>query len=763
MTPEQQKALAIARAKRNRAEAMLESVSPEENPKRLEDVYSLDKPFESAGNLVGAALEPAMQIGSGMVASSIGGLSGIGTELGNTLGLDLGDSTENIEYFQDAMTYQPRSTGGQVASEALMAPFEKLEEGAETVGQANLDITGSPAIGAAAKTTIMSLPAIIGAKGAKKAMPPEAVPSALAETVAKPVTAPLNAAGATLKFVKDALVNRLPKGAERATVDTIDKMLGDRFPKVVELLRTAKEGQTAGQAATKAESMEFSALQKFAEQIDPSGFQAMLKAQRADRLQSLSKGFGETPKALALAKSRLVKESEANYAKSRNDAIDPRSNVQVLEAAKQKGAAGELAAREAKINALKDKGIMDTMSAQQANMARGDAPIKGKLQDMSNRPGARYDDPAFTKELLSEKNLPNFLQEQAGIPDSMVAPKTSGLPNMLKKQAGVDYTVPPAGKNLGAANHFRANDAKIAAAEIKNIAKERAVAEKTYNSIQKVFEQNKVGEKGPSLSEFLDRPSIQRGIRKAKELAAEGGAKLPDDINKWKVKDLQLLKQAVADEMSVRLTKEAGASGLGPKEAAKITSTKKAFTDFIRSKSKKFAAAEDAYARGAKPISQMESGQALSKGLGEETLLPQSRKGIEAAWDKLEKQGKTRDLTDTQKSSVDKITDAMMNDEILKYQSGKGYPALNKEMGAVLGDLPNPLDRRIMIIKAILKRIEGKNTKDTNALLSDKMKKPNEMADLMEMVINKRKRKADIKKIKNPAIVGAGILEAENE
>jgi len=633
MTPESQKEL----------EALFEAAPPltaqaEEKPVLLEDLYSLDRPYESAGNVIGAAVEPMMKMGSGMVGSTIGGLSGIGTGMGNALGLDLGDPQENIEYFQDAMTYQPRSEGGKIASEAIEYPFKKMEEGAEVVGQENVNITGSPAVGAAAKTTMMMLPAIVGAGGAKKAMPPEAKPSALAETIASPVTMPLNAAGATLKFVKNAIVNRFPKGAERATVDTIDKMLGDRFPTVVELLKRAEKGQTAGQAATKAGSMEFSALQKFAEQIDPSGFQAMMKSQREGRLKDLTKDFGKTPEELARAKENLAREAEIKYAKSRDDIIEPKS-----------------------------------------------IPLK---------------------EQLLEENLPNALKNQAGIPDSMVTPSTA-KPAILQKQAGVDYPV-----NLG---------------------------------------------------DFLEKPSIKRGVKKAREILAEQGKDLPSNPNQWTVADVQLIKRTVADEMNLRLSKEAGEKGIGRTEAKAVTDTKKLFTDFIRERSKKFAEAEDFYAAESKPITQMEAGQALAKGLGKETNLPQSRKGMEKVWDNLEKKGKTEDLTQSQKTSVEKISEAIMNDEVLKYQSGKGYPALNKEMGAVLGDLPNPLDRRIMIIKAILKRIEGKNTKDTNKLLSDGMKDPAFMAKLMEKAIEKRKMKSELNKFKAPTVVGGAIIEAENK
>lgn len=122
----------------------------------------------SLKNLAGAATEPILALGSGAVAAPLSGLAGIGTAIGNKLGLTDKDPADVVRSVGDSLTYHPRTQGGQTANDAITWPLQKIAEGADYVGSNVADITGSPALGAAANTAIQAIPQVAAFKyGAK--------------------------------------------------------------------------------------------------------------------------------------------------------------------------------------------------------------------------------------------------------------------------------------------------------------------------------------------------------------------------------------------------------------------------------------------------------------------------------------------------------------------------------------------------------------------------------------------------------------------
>jgi hypothetical protein len=113
----------------------------------------------------GGPVEAAASLVSGAGASVAGGLAGLAQGAKNLVspGMPAGDRVKQV---QEAMTYQPRTKTGQQTAGAIAYPFEKLAEGADYVGGAVTDVTGSPALGAAANTTLQSIPQLI-ARGFK--------------------------------------------------------------------------------------------------------------------------------------------------------------------------------------------------------------------------------------------------------------------------------------------------------------------------------------------------------------------------------------------------------------------------------------------------------------------------------------------------------------------------------------------------------------------------------------------------------------------
>lgn len=108
-----------------------------------------------------AAAELGAHAATGSIAPVIGGLAGIGTAAGRAMGLtdaEPGDVTRNVS---EALTYQPRSAGGQVAAKIGGFTSGLIAKGANKAGEAVTDATGSPALGAATNTTLQTAPALL--------------------------------------------------------------------------------------------------------------------------------------------------------------------------------------------------------------------------------------------------------------------------------------------------------------------------------------------------------------------------------------------------------------------------------------------------------------------------------------------------------------------------------------------------------------------------------------------------------------------------
>ncbi|MGV0954255.1 MAG: LPD38 domain-containing protein [Fluviibacter sp.] len=107
--------------------------------------------------LTGAA-EAGLNLASQGVAVPASGLSGLAIAVGKKLGLTDRNPVETIGDVGEALTYKPRGEMGQMATEALMYPFEKLAEGGNWVGRKVQDVTGSETLATAADTAVNMLP-----------------------------------------------------------------------------------------------------------------------------------------------------------------------------------------------------------------------------------------------------------------------------------------------------------------------------------------------------------------------------------------------------------------------------------------------------------------------------------------------------------------------------------------------------------------------------------------------------------------------------
>jgi len=115
-----------------------------------------------------AVPETIAKFGSSAIAAPISGLAGLVQGLGGEMSAD-----ERVSQVQNALTYEPRTQGGQALSDTLGLPFQKYAQGADWAGQKASDLTGSPMLGAGVNTALQGLPLLLGAKipSVPKSMP----------------------------------------------------------------------------------------------------------------------------------------------------------------------------------------------------------------------------------------------------------------------------------------------------------------------------------------------------------------------------------------------------------------------------------------------------------------------------------------------------------------------------------------------------------------------------------------------------------------
>jgi len=181
------------------------------------------------------ALETGAAIASGIVAEPIAGIAGAITA--PFVGAE--QATQNIEATREALTFQPRTEAGQEQVQAVgefVEPVGKaIQAGEKFLGDKTFELTGSPALAAAAATiptAISELIGIAGAKGVLKAKRTskegkiaqeigEAIPTIdqLKDT-SRAVYKELDDAGVTIKPERfRALVSKMTVESRRAGLD----------------------------------------------------------------------------------------------------------------------------------------------------------------------------------------------------------------------------------------------------------------------------------------------------------------------------------------------------------------------------------------------------------------------------------------------------------------------------------------------------------------------------------------------------------------
>lgn len=141
-------------------------------PSQLPQGFAVDEQEPSFGENVIGTLESALTIGSSAVAEPLAGFVGLATA--PFQGLD--KAVENIESLRNSLTYTPRT---EESKQQLQSIGEFIQPAAETfqnvesgLGKSVLELTGSPALAAAAHSLPTATLELIGLKGLRGAKSP---------------------------------------------------------------------------------------------------------------------------------------------------------------------------------------------------------------------------------------------------------------------------------------------------------------------------------------------------------------------------------------------------------------------------------------------------------------------------------------------------------------------------------------------------------------------------------------------------------------
>lgn len=301
-------ALRMADAAGNVEDAQkLAAIAAKLKPETAKETASAENP-RSLKNLLGAATEPLLSLASGSLALPISGLAGIAS----------GGDADVIKSVQEGLTYQPRTTGGQNAMSVVGYPFEKLAQAGNYLGEQTTDITGLPALGAAANTATQVLPTVLagGLLSTKGTLPGS-------------------------KYIRAQASKLIP---ERTSTKILRSAAGKDLDQVMALTQNAPDNLTAAQAAAPLSNDVWNALGELAKKNDMQGFYSKLaESQKQARLDSMKELSGSTSQAgskqsIKVAKKDLGKvtgpmfEAEKTLANQGLKPIDTNKIISDLEA-----------------------------------------------------------------------------------------------------------------------------------------------------------------------------------------------------------------------------------------------------------------------------------------------------------------------------------------------------------------------------------------------------------------------------------------------
>lgn len=469
--------------------------------------------------------------------------------------------------------------------------------------------------------------------------------------------------------------------------------------------------------------------------------------QQSARLALIEKRAGNRGE-MEAQKVKMASEDAVNYGKLANETIDPRSNAQKLADAAKKASYIASKKSESKISALQDYGQLKTMEDQLLSRAKGNPPTTGIVRKTSVRPERRgHAEFSQGKERLS--------------------PSTGNMWNPPR------YKGQPRGPAKYAPQMPQSKEAGIAANELKKIASARRTEEETAKSIADLFARNAGVESRASLDKFFNKPSFQKALNDAKDMAAEKGVKWPENGELFSVEALKLIKQQIAGQIKVK----AKAGTITDQEQAAVTNTLKKFSSWLKGKSKAFAEAEAAHIKNINPINRMDIAREMMKRLskaesddlaGATEGVNQYLSGLRDAPRMLKNRlGWSRFKTLEQAVPEDadmykKIGRQLLDEQMGKKLSKMKISSLNTVDGKTVLQFPKILSTPVVVANSILHKVGKKDiTPEIHRILEKNVSDPQKL-----LAIIKTKELSPAKKIVLDAIMKAqqaGIIGASQQ
>lgn len=277
------------------AEAGLTSQEPTRQPRQrpagsdflLAAGHNFMKPIHSAANLI--------EQGAAGLALAAAPESDIANWLGKTAMSDQEATQLAEQQYQQSVLDSAASYAG--ATVGAIAPYTLTgaQQGLKAVGD-----VGASALQKVTPQFMQNFAGNIGAGavqglaiGAATAPSLEQMPSSAAigagtgAVVAPTIPALVGGAKWLLKYPYHLIEPYLPNGEKQIVGRTLNRAAGEAQPLVISELKSAESGLTAGQAAVRANSPQFSALQEKVKSVNPAPYDAIKQSQEADRLASM--------------------------------------------------------------------------------------------------------------------------------------------------------------------------------------------------------------------------------------------------------------------------------------------------------------------------------------------------------------------------------------------------------------------------------------------------------------------------------------------
>ena len=329
-----------------------------------------ETPKLPTGNLIDAVAEPVLSMGRGIIAKPAGQVVGTlkGAYDAGARMLGFGQQGPNAEEAQHNtekfIQYEPQTAVGKSEYNPLNAVPNAIGKAIGWVGDKAANIVAPDKVDPNADFFSRNNFQRMAADAVREAVPQAAgfVGVTKAPAVIKAVdtaATPVYATGRAVRNVADRL---LPGGSTRGEMRIMADAAGSDLPALIDAVRNAKPGETAGQAAAGVGRREFSALDQLGAKIAPTDYGRMIEAQKNGDLAMLLRESGGLNKESQLAVQQVLKDAETRP-------IVAQGQVE-LNAANQAGdTLASLAPRmeqkqQSMVQALQDQGRTGTEAAQ---------------------------------------------------------------------------------------------------------------------------------------------------------------------------------------------------------------------------------------------------------------------------------------------------------------------------------------------------------------------------------------------------------------